>query len=66
MRDNKPNVGLAWSLFLPVFIGGAIGWVAPYLLLNAPLTGDRFLDGVLGLVICAVFGGVVGALLRRR
>lgn len=66
MREDKPRPGSASSLFVPIFVGGMFGWFAPYMLLNSPLTGDRFLDGVIGLVSFALIGGVVGAILKRR
>ncbi|MBN8534901.1 MAG: hypothetical protein J0L51_12540 [Rhizobiales bacterium] len=66
MRDNRSQSGPASSLFLPIFIGGAAGWVVPYMLLKSPLTGDRFLDGVIGLLVCCIIGGVIGAIWRGR
>jgi hypothetical protein len=66
MRDNRSRSGPASSLFLPIFIGGAAGWVLPYMFFKAPFSGDRFLDGVIGLVVCGIIGGVVGAIWRGR
>jgi uncharacterized membrane protein YeaQ/YmgE (transglycosylase-associated protein family) len=65
MRENPPP-GLLSSLFAPIFVGAICGWFLPYFFLKSPVTGDRFVDGVIGLVICGIFGGVVGALLKRR
>ena len=66
MRKDQGKTGPASSLFLPIFIGGAAGWVLPYMLLKAPLSGDRFLDGVIGLVVCGIIGGVIGTIWRGQ
>ena len=66
MRDGKPGPGGLSSLFLPIFVGGLCGWVLPYLLFQAPLSGNRFLDGVMGLVIFGILGGIIGAKMQRR
>jgi hypothetical protein len=66
MRNGQPRPGGLSSLFLPIFIGGLCGWILPYLLFKAPILGNRFLDGVIGLVLCGIVGGVIGAIIQRR
>jgi hypothetical protein len=36
------------------------------MLFKAPFSGDRFLDGVIGLALCCILGGVGGAIWRGR
>jgi hypothetical protein len=66
MREGKPGPGGLSSLFLPIFIGGLCGWILPYLLFKTPVLGNRFLDGVIGLVLCGIVGGIIGAMIQRR
>lgn len=66
MRERKPGSGPLSSLFVPIFVGALCGWVLPYMLLRSPLSGDRFIDGVIGLVLCGIIGGIVGAMLKKQ
>ncbi|MCA3597597.1 MAG: hypothetical protein IOC64_05755 [Methylobacterium sp.] len=65
MREEKSGPGLGSSFFLPVFVGAICGWVFPYMIFAAPVSGSRFLDGAIGLVLCGLIGGVVGAMRRK-